>query len=159
MINSMKMNVRLAGLILFLLCSCSGSHYEKSFTIDNESWDADNILQFKVAINDLTSRHNVLIHIRNTTDYPYSNIFMFIHVLYPDNSEKIDTVEGYITDSKGMWLGSGSGRYKSNDFVYKRNILFPMKGTYIFTVEQAMREESLDGISTVGMEVVTIKPQ
>jgi len=159
MTNSMNPKIKFIGLILLVLCSCSGSHYDKSFTIDNESWGVSDILQFKVDIYDQTSRYNALVHIRNTTDYSYSNIFMFVHVLYPDNTEKIDTVEGYITDNKGTWLGSGSGRYKSNDFVYKRNILFPMRGTYIFTIEHAMREESLDGIATVGMEVIKLKPE
>ncbi len=155
----MKLKTGCIVFIFLLLCSCTGSHYEKSFTIENEQWATDNIFQFKVDIDDLQSRYNVLIHIRNTTDYSYSNIFLFVHVLYPDNVEKIDTVEGYITDNKGMWLGTGSGRYRNNNFFYKRNILFPMKGTYIFTVEQAMREESLDGIATVGIEVVKIKPE
>ncbi len=139
-----------------VVVSCSGSYYEKSYTIENEQWNQDNLLQFNVNVDDIYARYNVYINVRNTTDYTYSNIFFFVSVLYPDNFCAIDTVEGILADPKGKWLGSGSGRYKNNRFLYKSNIMFPQTGTFVFTIEQAMREQSLQGIATIGMEVEKI---
>jgi gliding motility-associated lipoprotein GldH len=143
--------------LLSFLVSCSGSFYDKSYGIENEVWQSHKMYQFHVEVDDMNSRHNIFIHLRNSTEYLYSNIFLFVHVLYPDNTELVDTVEGILSDHKGEWLGSGSGRLKSNSFLYKSNIQFPQQGTYIFTIEQAMRDHALEGISSVGLEIVKIK--
>jgi gliding motility-associated lipoprotein GldH len=139
-----------------LLFSCSGNEYEKSYRLDNETWIAGELLQFNFEVEDIYARYNIYLHIRNTTEYGYSNIFLFVNVLYPDNTMATDTVEGNLTDGRGRWLGSGSGKYRNNKFVYKSNISFPLTGTYVFSVDQAMRNESLRGISSVGLEIEKI---
>lgn len=149
----MKIFLRLFVVVLAFLCSCSGSDYSQSYQIRNESWSADDILQFNIDIEDIYQNYNLYINIRNTDEYSYSNIFLFVNVMYPDNTLYIDTVEGVLADAGGRWLGSGSSRYKNNKFLYKSNIVFPQKGVYVFTIEQAMRVRSLDGIAVVGLEL------
>ncbi len=146
--------IKSAYVIVLLFVSCSGSEYEKSFQIADNKWHSDNLLQFNFNIDNLYDKFDILINVRNTTDYEYSNIFMFVYFLYPDNTEVVDTVEGIMSDSRGRWLGTGSGRYRNNKFFYKKDINFPMTGDYVVVIEQAMRDKSLDGITTIGLEVV-----
>lgn len=122
-------------------------------TIENETWEMTNRLQFNFDADEETGPCNMYINIRNTTDYGNSNVFLFVQVLYPDNTVGVDTVEGIITDNKGRWLGDGSGRFRNNKFLYKRGITFPQTGKYVVTIEQAMRDSSLVGISAVGIEI------
>ncbi len=146
-------------IVLALLSSCSDTGYIHSYQIENESWSADEILQFNVDIEDVSQNYNMFINIRNTDEYPFSNIFLFVNVMYPDNTTYVDTVEGVLADSKGKWLGSGGGKYKNNKFLYKSNITMPQSGTYVFAIEQAMRVKSLDGVATVGLEFETIQTE
>lgn len=141
----------------FIILSCSHSEYEKSYQFDNDEWAAENVLQFNIDVVDIYQRYNLYFNIRNTDEYAYSNIFMFVSVLYPDNTLMIDTVEGVLSDPQGRWLGKGSGKYKSHKFLYKSNIAFPQTGKYVFNAEQAMRDESLKGIASVGLEMEKIK--
>jgi len=152
--KTLKVLMLFFGAILF---SCSGNEYEKSYSIENETWSAGELLQFNFEVDDMYARYNIYLHLRNTTEYGYSNIFLFVNVLYPDNSIATDTVEGNLTDGRGRWLGSGSGKYRNNKFIYKSNIAFPQTGTYVFTVEQAMRNEALKGVASVGLEIEKIK--
>ena len=153
----MKYSLYSFAIVLILFASCGRSEYSKSYHFDDESWNADNLLQYRFDINDTYQRYNLYINVRNSSEYSYSNVFMFVHFLYPDNTVAVDTVEGTLADAKGKWLGSGSGRYKNNKFLYKSNISFPQKGTYVFTIEQAMRIESLKGIASVGLELEKLK--
>jgi gliding motility-associated lipoprotein GldH len=148
-----------SALALILFISCNRSEYSKSYHFDDENWKADNMLQYRFDINDTYERYNLYINVRNSDVYAYANIFMFVHFIYPDNTIAVDTVEGTLADAKGKWLGSGSGKYKNNKFLYKPNISFPQKGTYLFTIEQAMRIESLNGIASVGLELEKIKAE
>lgn len=149
-------------ILIFFIClifiSCSGNDYEKSYQLDNDCWDAEKSLQFNVDIQDTNQLYNMYFSIRNSDSYSYSNIFMFVHVLYPDNTEKVDTVEGILADSKGKWLGTGSGKYRNSEFLYKSRVFFPQTGKYVFTVEHAMRVQSLEGIASVGFQLETVNP-
>jgi len=150
--------IKLINLILIsfiaVFCSCKKqSEYANMVSFPNEQWETHNILQFNPLIQDTISSYNIHIHIRNTNKYPFSNIYLFIDILQPDNTMLKDTVQGVLADSKGNWLGKGKGRIKNNGFLYKYNIRFPQAGKYVFAVQQAMRIEYLDGIVSVGMEI------
>jgi len=154
---SMKLINKYLLAIVLVFASCSQGEYSSSYSIENEEWDMNERFQFNLDIESIYDNYNIFLNVRNTTDYSYSNIFFFVHVMYPDNTIVVDTVEGILADTDGRWLGSGSGKYKNNRFLYKSNIRFPEKGTYVFTVEQAMRDETLSGIASVGMELIKIK--
>lgn len=146
-------------LLSLLKISCTSSHFEKSFEIPDSAWSSDEIFQFNVEITDTNVPYNMYINIRNSTTYNYSNIFLFVNVLYPDNTLFTDTVEGFLADYRGEWLGKGTSNFRSNKFNYKQNIRFPQTGTYVFAIQQAMRYDVLKGISNIGLEVEQVKIQ
>ncbi len=149
-------------IILFVslvFISCNRSDYEKSYQLENDSWDVENTLQFNFEINELNQHYNMFFNIRNTDNYTFSNIYLFVHILYPDNTEKTDTVEGILADSNGKWLGKGSGKYKNSEFLYKSDVRFPQAGKYGLIVEHAMRVKALEGIATVGFKMEKVKPE
>lgn len=140
-------------LLFLVLFACKKSYYSKVYDIDKDKWHFSDVKQFNVEITDISRRYDVLIHIRNSVNYRYSNIFLFVDVLYPDNIIRTDTVEGFLANNEGKWLGKGRGKYRDNTFIYKKSVLFPQKGTYIFRIEQAMRDDTLKGISSIGLEL------
>jgi gliding motility-associated lipoprotein GldH len=89
-------------------------------------------------------------------------IFSFLSILFfPDGRASRDTVEIFLADKEGKWLGEGSGNIYDNRVLFKRNVIFPLSGTYRFEVEQAMRQESLPEIMDVGFtyrEKAELKP-
>ncbi len=150
-----KINYLILITLIFVCSSCiKQSEYANVVSLPNEQWEADNILQFNPVIQDTLSSYDIHIHIRNTNEYPYSNIYLFVDIIQPDNTMLKDTVQGILADSKGNWLGKGKGRIKNNDFLYKYNIKFQQKGKYVFVVEQAMRIQNIEGIVSIGMEIV-----
>lgn len=77
---------------------------------------------------------------------------MFVHSKYPNGYSDIDTLEFFLADPTGKWLGDNSGTIVENRALLSKG-LFPATGTYTFTFEQAMRNDSLPEILDVGLSV------
>lgn len=144
--------------ILFLSVSCQNvSVYDANIDIPNETWTLDSIATFKVNIVDTSSVHNILVNIRNTNDYPNSNLYLFIQTTSPTGATLRDTLECILADDKGNWLGKGFGAIRDSQFPYKKYIKFPENGTYVFDIQQGMRTHSLKGIASIGLRVEKVE--
>lgn len=139
---------------LFVLTSCStGSIYQESISVPTEGWEIDSTAQFQVEIVDASVPYDIEILTRNTSTYGYQNLWLFIDEQLPDGSNKRDTMEIYLADNRGRWLGSGMGSLYQLSTPFKQEYYFPGEGNYTFTIVQGMRQESLKGISDVGLRV------
>ena len=118
-----------------------------------DSWSKDNKIVFEYDVQDSLMPVDFFIVIRNTTDYNYSNVYFFIKTIYPNQRTSIDTVECFLANMKGEWLGSGIGKYRDNKIPFKRNVRFPMTGHYRMEFEMAMRDTLLDGIDALGIRI------
>jgi len=107
-------------------------------------------------IKDTVSLHKILLNVRNDGVYPYCNLFMFIHTIFPDGRKIKDTVEYFLAKPTGEWKGNGFGSIWDHQELFKKNFIFPFKGKYTFKIVQGMRydnEEKLPGILDVGIRI------
>ena len=141
----------LAGIIL---SSCDPDRvFEKNIVVENNSWLTTEQVCFNVEITDTISLNNFYINIRHTTDYKYSNIFLFLNIEFPDGNNSHDTIELTLADIDGRWFGKGMGKIKESRILLNKGIVFPEAGNYSFCFEQAMREEELSGIEDIGIRI------
>lgn len=150
--------LRLIYLIVILLplgfSACdSGAAYHEYMTIEDGSWHRDSICHFEMVIEDSLSVNDFFINIRNNTDYPYSNLYLFVTTEFPNGHITRDTIECILAGKDGQWLGTGSGRIKDNKIMLQQALRFPLRGSYHMYLEQAMREERLKGIEDIGFSV------
>jgi gliding motility-associated lipoprotein GldH len=147
----------LIGLLLplvLLLDACDSKRfYEENKTIENGVWNVHQKASFQVDIADSLARYNVYLNVRNDGEYPYSNLYLFIHTILPGGRTATDTVECQLAAPDGKWTGSGVGNLKFNRFLFQKGMLFPRKGRYLFEIEQAMRVSELRGIRDVGIRL------
>ncbi len=142
-------------ILLLLLWSCSSNvYYEDITTLPRASWDRKQILSFSVPVDDTISSFDVFIIIRNTGNYSRRNLYLFITIINPSGEKLRDTVNCILADEKGRWYGkSNLGDLYYNCFLYKSRVRFPVKGTYRFLFEQAMRSPVIDNIEDVGLKI------
>lgn len=108
---------------------------------------------FSVEIEDTLSPCSFFMNIRHNSAYPYSNIYVFLKTQFPDSTLASDTAEFILQGAGGKWLGSGLGDLYDNQIRFKKGLRFPQRGRYTFTIEQAMREETLPGIKSIGLRI------
>jgi len=139
---------------VFTLVACDPNRfYEKNIDFANESWSKDSIATFEVEITDTLTVYNIYLNNRINGQYEYSNLYLFITTLLPNEKLMRDTLECILADPTGRWLGKGFGSVWSNKIPYRRNIRFPLTGKYTFYIEQAMREEELRHILNAGIRI------
>jgi len=149
---------RFLGFIIITLffgaTSCDQNRYfEQNSEIHDESWTYGDIKKFQVDIDDTNSLFNFYLNVRNTTVYPFANLYVFVETTFPDSIMARDTIELQLASRNGDWLGSGYGKFKYNQFILRKGMRFVQRGSYSFSIEQGMRTEVLEGISDVGIRL------
>jgi gliding motility-associated lipoprotein GldH len=141
-------------VLVFLVVSCdSRRFFEENKSIVNGVWKSNERVQFDVPVNDTLPGYNFFLNVRNAGDYPYSNLYLFIHTTAPDGKIACDTLECQLASFDGKWLGSGIGNLKFSRFFFQENVRFHSIGTYRFEIEQAMRVKTLTGIHDIGIRI------
>lgn len=143
--TTMKKYLFFSVFIAFVLISCSNDIvYTEYRTLPLSGWDADSVLIFEVPITDTVNSYDIIVDIRHSTVYPYQNMWLFVNT---------DTIDFYLANQRGEWLGNGSGELREMPVLYKSDIRFDSAGTYNFSIIQAMRDKSLKGVRDVGLIV------
>ena len=87
--------------LVFIISSCgNNSIYDHNQEINNP-WKAEQKAEFDFNISDTLSAFDFYINIRNTTEYNYSNLYLFIRTDFPDGRYAIDTAEIFLADLQG----------------------------------------------------------
>jgi len=140
--------------LLFILVSCDENRIFNEYkSIPDAVWQKDDAVVFDIKLDDTLSKNQVYINIRNTVDYPYSNLYLFTRVDFPDGRVLVDTLEYEMTDDEGMWLGEGVSGIKNNRLYYKKDVVFYEKGDYKVSIKHGMRTDKLVGIQDVGIRI------
>jgi len=144
-------------LILFLIStlfiSCEKNlFFQETQKIENEKWLTKQSCDFTVGVSDIHRNYDFYVNIRNTPDYKFSNLYLFVNTYYPGGNTSVDTLECTLANPDGKWIGSGFGRIKYLRLPIKQGIRFPRGGTYRFKIYQAMRTD-VEGIVDVGLRI------
>jgi gliding motility-associated lipoprotein GldH len=146
--------------LAFILClsSCDKSVvYEENVKLPENLWEQKNVVSLKTEIEDTITPHNIYINVRNAGGYQFSNLFVFFTTETPSGKKERDTVELTLADPSGKWLGEGLGDIWDNRLPFMHDFRFPEKGTYTFSMEQAMRIDPLPQIMDVGIRIEKIQ--
>lgn len=137
-----------------LFASCgNGVLFEENIRIDDATWKSSSPAKFEISVEDTVTGYDFYINVRNTGEYRFSNMYLFIGTVFPDGKTIRDTVECIMANPMGEWLGSGVGDLHEQSILFKRAVNFPMKGNYRFEFVQAMRQDPLPGIADVGLRI------
>lgn len=144
-------------ILIFITLGASScirkSAYENFVKLPDNQWDVHQRLSFEIPVEDTLASYNVFISLRNTDEYPFQNLFLFIETFSPEGKSIRDTFECYLADESGKWIGKGLGSHKQSQFKFKSNVRFPKSGNYTMVIEQAMRQPLLRGVSDVGVRL------
>ncbi|HIP32804.1 MAG TPA: gliding motility lipoprotein GldH [Crocinitomicaceae bacterium] len=150
----MRLNkVLIIGILFYILSSCGEiPHFEKVYSFKNREWNLDVKPSYKVNIEDVNSEYNFTLSLRVTTDYKYSNIWVFMKTESPDGTTAREPFEIKLTDDKGVWVGNKTGSIVETSLYFKKRKL-PLRGEYTFTLEQGITESLVDEVLDLGFKV------
>ena len=154
----MRLTKILIALAAFVLASCDSSIvYSEGQRVDEKGWSMDQALVFNCDVQDTSAPCICCIDLRNTDDYPFSNIYFFIKTIYPDGSVAVDTnIQFVLAENDGQWRGRRSGKYIDGRYPFCY-FHFPQPGAYQFQISHAMRDTMLRGVKEVGLTIIKNK--
>jgi len=153
----------LIALSSLVLTACGGKTlYSDYQPVDLTGWNMDSVVTFTVPVTDTVNAYDVILHVRHTDSYPYQNMWLFVRdgvakTIGADPTTdsavaKADTIEFYLADDRGQWLGNGHALIDM-PVLYRENVVF-QDSIYTIQIQQGMREVLLSGISDIGVEIV-----
>jgi len=152
----MKTFFLISGILLFLTSCDPYMHYDEYRKTEEGQWKWSDRKTFEVDMTDSLGLYDIIINFRHTTDYPKSNLYVFVTTTSPTGDSRRDTVEVIIADESGKWRGNGFSDIKlvSKDFRKAVRFLFP--GKYTFEIEQGMRVPEIP-VTDVGLRIEEFK--
>jgi len=145
--------------LFFIICSmgliaCSDyALMDQNEAIKNKEWSGKQNPEFVVSVKDTTSPYQFYLNLRNTIEYPFSNIFVLVHQQNPDKTQKTYRIKVILANREGLWLGKSAGNLFAHQVRFLKNVHLPDTGNYTFRIEHSMRLNPLPGINDVGLRI------
>ena len=143
-----------------LLASCNTDAVMSDTHSLPNYWDKNDTIAFSIPQLDSLKQYNVFLHLRNTNDYRFNNLFLIVSMEFPHGKTIQDTLEYRMAKPNGEWLGEGIGSLKESNLWFKEGVAFPEEGTYQLRIMQAVRNNGdvegvtkLEGITDVGFSI------
>lgn len=156
------MQIRNSLLILVLstvLFSCGEQpFYEKVVAFDDREWSLDEKPSYIVDVKDVSKEYDFTLSLRTSTDYKYSNLWIFMKTITPDGTVAREPFEIVITNDDGSWVGEKSGSVVTTP-LYFRSRKLPKAGEYTFVIEQGITESKVDEVHDLTFRVDESKPE
>ena len=136
--------------------SCSqDSIYTNYFDFQGDEWYSDSSIVFKFNSQDEINL-NFNLSLSYSNEYPYQNIYTSYSLL--DSSKNIlksEMIEYQLFDKKyGFPIGSGVFQDFVLDSLIIESISLDKNSEYIFLVKHSMREDKLNGISRIALDIM-----
>jgi gliding motility-associated lipoprotein GldH len=141
-----------------ILVSCDETlTYEKSYSFENKEWNQNVKPSFTIDIKDADKEYDFVLTLRTTTEYKYSNLWVYLNTTTPDGKKVREPFEIKTTNPDGTWIGKKTGTIVEHAIYFKRR-KFPSKGKYVFVIEQGITDSKVDEVLDVGLQLLVVKP-
>jgi len=156
----MKKKISFIGLLFLLTIStwsCDNTVvFEENQSFENNTWNYDDTKIFTFNVEDTIVPIRLYVNLRTTLDYEYANLWVATEFTYPNGTSDVDTLQFFLCEKNGKWLGKVSGTVIENKALITQGYLKD-KGTYTFKMNQAMYNNDLGEILDIGIRVEKIE--
>ncbi|MFV0346822.1 MAG: gliding motility lipoprotein GldH [Bacteroidales bacterium] len=143
-------------LLLFstLIISCGDRVYFSDVSVfQSNEWKSTEVATFTIDIKDNTQPYDINFLIRNSGQYQFANLWLFLTIVDPDNEVVNEKFDCRLAREDGKWLGRHVAGYFDNTVAYKTGYKFEKLGKYTFSFEQGMRVDPLPAINGAGIQI------
>ena len=129
--------------------------FEDNHEFARRSWVMNDVPVFDFTIPDTIKTYNIYYNVRNSLDYRWRRINV-TYALYDSTERELAKKLVYhdLFDATGRPYGeSGLGDLYDHQFSLLNTYQFPARGKYSIRLTQFMRQDTLQGILSVGVRV------
>jgi gliding motility-associated lipoprotein GldH len=143
----------IAALLPLLIACNDGVHFSEETRWENGRWAYADSVRFEVEFADTSKAWDLTLLIDHAPDFAYQNLYARIRTTFPDETDTEQVLSLQLSDKTGLWLGKCSGQLCRARIPLNEGVRMPQPGHYSFEFVQHSREDSLQGIYAVGLDV------
>lgn len=154
--------ISILGIALLTLSSCNSDViFDEDYSIPAYGWAYSEQAAFEFEIDDTTALYRMAVDIDHTSDYPFQNIYLRIHSVFPNDTINVIQHSVELQEPNGQWIGGCSGEDCSVRVILSENMYFNQTGLHKISFEQFTRRDSIKGIEKWGLilEKMGTKPE
>lgn len=140
----------LTTLALLVICGCKPkvNDFSQFVNIPSQGWPYGNEIEFKPEIADSAATGQLVLSLRHSNSYLYSNLWLEI-VVSDSLAVTTDTIGLTLADQSGRWYGKGI----ATDFEVVDTISpdISLARNSVIKLRHIMRDDLLEGIEHVGL--------
>ncbi len=116
-------------------------------------WAYEDVMDFEFEVDDTSHYYQWFANLKISSDYPYSNIHLYLSTTAPDSSVRQEVVSIKLAEKNGKWLGQGVGRTISFQEAFPKRMQFDQRGIYGVKLKQYMRVDTLLQVKSAGIRI------
>ncbi len=138
---------------VFFLISCKEqSFYDYAYDFEDRTWDISDTAYFDFEVDDTLTQYDMILTLRTSVNYPYSNLWVHILSTAPDGSRSKVAQRIPLAASDGSWLGRVTGTTVESKLRYTTTD-FPLKGKYRIGVVHAIQDDQVDEVLDISLRI------
>ena len=138
--------------VMFLTSCGDQAYYNEAYNFDDNTWSDQDTAHFEIDVTDTIHPFNFILTLRTSTQYQYSNIWVYIISEAPDGSRSKVAQRIPLARPDGSWIGRVSGTIVESKLKFDSKP-FPIKGKYTFDIVNATQQEELDEVLDISLRV------
>lgn len=152
------MRYLLISLIAIVLFSCTENRiYENTHTFEDKEWSYSDSIEFTFEVEDTSQLYGLGMTVTFSEDYPYQNIYTNIKTFLPNGETRKNLFSVELQKSEKRRSLQCNDETCLADVFLQAPLKFIDEGEYTIRVFQHSRDQSLEGISNVGLYVEELK--
>ena len=152
-------------LLISVFFSCSKNNVTFFENIPLDGWEQSKWVEFKLKNTAPSKTSRLEWIIRHSNDYPFSNIFVITKIFPPKGEPITDTLEYYLAEPSGKWIGKGFF-LKEINLAHPYKVFLASPGVYTFNIKPSVAgfetnydNSFLPGIHNVGIKLTHEKDE
>jgi gliding motility-associated lipoprotein GldH len=138
---------------MMALTSCGEqAYFDEAYSFEDNSWSETDTAHFEIDVNDTIQPFNFIITLRTSTQYQFSNIWVYVIAEAPDSTKSKVAQRIPLARPDGSWIGRVSGTIVESRLKFDSKP-FPIKGEYSFDIVNATQQERLDEVLDISLRV------
>ncbi len=151
--KALKNKALLVCAVLSLVACQDELIFDQNLPLPEREWHWKEKAHFQVEIADSTQWYSLYVNTRITGDYPYSNMWVLVEGISPAGDTSTARVELPLFSPEGAPLGLERGTVWEYHIPAIPQMDFTKSGTWLFTIEQNMRVNTLPGVLDIGLSL------
>lgn len=138
--------------LIFFNCD-NGVLFQKSNSIKGKEWSYADPQIYTFEVNDTSTKYDLLLDIHHDRLFPFQNLYLDIMTHFPTDTTTDQQLSLQLMAPNGKWIGTCKGNDCIFEVIMQEGFVFTELGEYKIEINQWSRQETLPGISAIGLYV------